>query len=291
MVTVMPSEPTKKTIYEPGSMPYTGWSIKSGQAKVVEGGLIEEILLSLYVNGQELATLMCSPIDQEALALGFLYTEGVIRSRDDVKLIRSNVARTLIDIFLDAQPLTLPRRMVRTSACGGGISRRDLAETYPPLTSDLAITPEVIVARMRDLNDSAHLYQQVRGVHTSILGNAEELLISAEDIGRHNTIDKLAGKALQAGIDTRDSILVTSGRISSEMVGKARQMGVPIVASRTAPTSIAVNLATAWHICVVGYVRQNGMRVYTHPHRLGLPDVPEQTGKTDGRRNETLTVS
>jgi FdhD protein len=287
----MPFDSTKTTRYAPGAVPYTCWSIKLGQAEAVQGGLSEEISLSLYLNGQELSTVMCSPIDQEALALGFLYTEGVIRSRDEVRLIRLNAARTLIDIFLDSQPVNLPRRMVLTSGCGGGISLRDLAETYPPLTSDLAITPEVIGARMRDLNDSARLYHQVRGVHTSILGNAEKLLISAEDIGRHNTIDKLAGKALQAGIDTCDSILVTSGRISSEMLGKARQMGVPLVASRTAPTSIAVNLAKAWNICVVGYVRRNGMRVYTHPHRLGLPDVPEWAGNTDGRRNETLTIN
>jgi FdhD protein len=270
------------TLYEPGSIPYTYWSLKAGQAEMVEGGLIEEILLGLYVNGQELATIMCSPIDQEALALGFLYNEGVIGSIDEVRLIRPNVARTTVDIFLKEPAFKLPRRMVLTSGCGGGISLRDLAETYPPLNSDLEITPEVIFARMRDLNDSAQLYQQVRGVHTSILGNTERLLISAEDIGRHNTIDKLTGKALQAGIDSRDCIMVTSGRISSEMLGKARQMGVPLVASRTAPTSITVNLAEAWGICVVGYVRQNGMRVYTHPHRLGLPDQVQKTDVQTG---------
>jgi FdhD protein len=165
--------------------------------------------------------------------------------------------------------------MILTSGCGGGLTWRDLAENLPPLESDLRVTPEIILDRMRDLNEAAQLYQQVRGVHTSILGTAERLLISAEDIGRHNTIDKLAGKALLAGIDTRHTIMVTSGRISSEMLSKARQMGVPIVASRTAPTHITVTLAQAWDICVAGYVRQNGMRVYTHPQRLGLPALPD----------------
>ncbi|RPJ02603.1 MAG: formate dehydrogenase accessory sulfurtransferase FdhD, partial [Chloroflexi bacterium] len=232
-----------------------------------------------YVNGQELATMMCSPVDQEALALGFLYNEGVIQSWADVRLIRSNVAGTTVDVFLHQQVFEPPRRMVLTSGCGGGISLRDLAETHPPLRSDLHITPDLILERMRDLNDSARLYQQVRGVHTSILGDRDRLLLSAEDIGRHNTIDKLAGKALAAGIDTRDRILVTSGRISSEMLGKARQMGVPVVASRTAPTSIAVQLAKVWGICVVGYVRQNGMRAYTHVYRLGLPEPAERRGQ------------
>jgi FdhD protein len=261
------------TIYEPGSVPYRYWSLKDGQTDVVAGGLIEEVVLSLYVNGQELATLMCSPVDQEALALGFLYNEGVIHSLDDVGLIQLNVVRTTADVFLRRADFRTPRRMVLTSGCGGGVTLRDLAESQPPLDSDLVISPDVIFARMHELNDSARLYQQVRGVHTSILGDAERLLISAEDIGRHNTIDKLAGKALRAGIDTRDGIMVTSGRISSEMLTKARLMGVPVVASRTAPTSVTVDLATAWNICVVGYVRQNGMRVYTHPYRLGLPEV------------------
>jgi FdhD protein len=265
------------TIYEPGSVPYTYWSLKDGEADAVKGGLIEEIVLSLYVNGQELATLMCSPVDQEALALGFLYNEGVIQSLDDVGLIQLNVVRTTADIFLRTASFETSRRMVLTSGCAGGVTLRDLAETQPPLISDLVISPDVIFARMRELNNSARLYQQVRGVHTSILGNTDKLLISAEDIGRHNTIDKLAGKALQAGIDTRDRILVTSGRISSEMLAKARLMGVPVVASRTAPTSVTVELATAWNICVVGYVRQNGMRVYTHPYRLGLPDALPRT--------------
>ncbi len=123
----------------------------------------------------------------------------MIQALDDVRLIRLNVVQTTVDIFLRTSDFKTPRRMVLTSGCGGGVTLRDLAETQPPLSSDLIISPDVIFARMRELNDSARLYQQVRGVHTSILGNTERLLISAEDIGRHNTIDKLAGKALQVG--------------------------------------------------------------------------------------------
>jgi FdhD protein len=262
-------------VAESGSIPFTYWDVQPGQVAAVEGGVIEEILLSLYVNGQDLVTLMCSPVDQEALALGFLYNEGVIRSVEDVRLIHPNVARTAIDVFLKEADFKLPQRMILTSGCGGGVSFRDLTALYPPLDSDLTTTPQVLLDRMRDLNYSAQLYRRVRGVHTSILGDEDRLLITAEDIGRHNTIDKLAGKALQAGIDTRSRIIVTSGRISSEMLGKAWQMGVPIVASRTAPTSLTVRLAREWNMCVVGYVRQGGMRVYTHAHRLGLLDLPD----------------
>jgi FdhD protein len=162
--------------------------------------------------------------------------------------------------------------MILTSGCGGGITLQQLTESYPALISPFATTPAIIGERMRDLQESAHLYNQVRGVHTAVIASADRLLTSAEDVGRHNAVDKVVGKALLGGIDTRDCLLLTSGRISSEMLSKARRLGAAIVASRTSPTSISLRLAQAWNICVVGYVRQRSMRVYTHPQRLGLPE-------------------
>ncbi|MCD4685633.1 MAG: formate dehydrogenase accessory sulfurtransferase FdhD [Anaerolineae bacterium] len=259
---------------EPGVVPFTYLSLKQGAVESVDGGLIDETRLGIFVNGQELATLMCSPVDPEALALGFLYTEGVISSMDDVRLVCANMTGSVVDVFLGVKEFTMPRRMILTSGCGGGITFRMLSESFPPLPSALVVAPGVLHARMRDFNTSARLYRQVRGIHTAILGDADRLILGAEDIGRHNTIDRLAGQALRAGIDTRDLLLVSSGRISSEMLVKARLMQIPIVASRTAPTRIAVELAQMWQVCVVGYVRQGGMRVYTHPWRLGLGNEP-----------------
>lgn len=258
---------------EPGVTPFTYWTVESDHAEPTDGGVIEESLVSIYVNGQELATVMCSPLDHEALALGFLYNENVINSLDEVGIIKANVARTVVDVFLKSKDFVPPRRMILTSGCGGGVTLQDLTETHPPLETKFSTAPDTIFDRMRDLQSAAHLYNTVRGVHTCILANENMLLISAEDVGRHNAVDKIMGKALQANINTHDCILMTSGRISSEMLGKARRMGVPLVASRTAPTSIALELAQAWNICVVGYVRRDSMRVYTHPQRLGLPST------------------
>jgi FdhD protein len=246
---------------EPGAIPYTYWSVSDAQVELTEGGVIEESLVSIYVNGQELATIMCSPIEQEELALGFLYNEGVIQSMEEVALLRANVARNVVDVFLQRSDFEPPRRMVLTSGCGGGVTLQHLTDAYPPLLTNFSATSSVILERMRDLQGAARLYNQVRGVHTAVLADRERLLVSAEDVGRHNAVDKIAGKALQAGIDTRDCIVLTSGRISSEMLTKARRMGVPLVASRTSPTSISLKLAHAWNICVVGYVRQGSMRV------------------------------
>ncbi len=263
----------------PGAHPWTYWSVKadgiSDSVEQVNGGLPEETLVSLFLNGQELATLMCSPIDLEALAIGFLFNEGVVQSSGEIGLVRPNRAGTTVDVFLRTPVYNAPRRLVLTAGCGGGISFNDLSKTYEPLNTEYVTQPRVILALMHALNSSATLYQKVRGIHTSVLGNGERMLLIAEDIGRHNTIDKLCGKAILTGLPTQDCIIVTSGRISSEMLGKARQMGVPVVASRTAPTSISVELAQTWNICVIGYVRQGGMRVYTHPERLGLAVWPE----------------
>lgn len=256
---------------EPGAVASQYWVIHGENVEQVEGGVIEESLVSIYVNGQELATVMCSPLDQEALALGFLFNEGVITSLNDVGHVQANLPRTTVDVLLYKEQFEPPRRMIITSGCGGGVTLQQLTETFPPLESDFQIQSQLIFDRMRDLQSAATLYKQVRGVHTAILGSEAALLTSAEDVGRHNAVDKVAGKALLNQIDTRDRILLTSGRISSEMLSKARRMHVPIVASRTSPTSISLRLAEAWGICVIGYVRQGGMRVYTHPQRLGLP--------------------
>lgn len=255
-----------KTDLPPGAIPYQYIEITGDKSSVIDGGVIDEVLVSIYVNVEEIATIMSSPVDEEALAIGFLYNEHLIHSMDDIAHLQVNASRTVVDVFLqhsDVQPM---RRLVITSGCGGGVAT--LSQQYDPLESDFSSDSKTIFARMRELRGEATLYNAVRGVHTAVLADTEGVLVSAEDVGRHNTIDKIAGKALQANIDTRDKLLLATGRISSEMVHKARRMNIPLVISRTAPTRLAVELATAWNMCLVGYVRQNSLRVYTMPERV-----------------------
>jgi FdhD protein len=249
---------------------YPYFEIEGASVTAVDGGVIDERYISIYVNGEELATLMCSPIDHEALTLGFMYNEGVIDALDDVAYLKKNVSGSVVDVFLNHSDFSPPRRLIITSGCSGGITTQDLTDSYQPLESNFSTTADVLQERMRDLQGASRLYNLVRGVHAAIIASTNELLVSAEDVGRHNAVDKVTGKALQAGIDTRDKLLLTSGRISSEMLGKARRMGIPIVASRTAPTSMTVQMAQVWNICVVGYLRRGSLRVYTHPQRLGI---------------------
>ena len=253
-----------------GAKPQSYQVVEGGAVRHVDGGVIDEQLLSIYVNGQSLATMMCSPLQLEALAVGFLYNEGMIEAADEIALLQANIPNSVVDVILTRDDVQLPRRMILTTGCGGGMTGQELTKAHPPLVSDYRTTPAVILRLMRALGGAATLYNAVRGVHTAVLGDETGLLISAEDVGRHNAVDKVAGLALLEKIASRDRVLLTSGRISSEMLGKARRMGIPIVASRTAPTSITVELAQAWGICVIGYVRRGSMRVYTCGWRLGL---------------------
>lgn len=244
----------------------------NGEWKHVPGAVTDEAPLRLHVNGREWATIMCTPREQDELALGFLRAEGVIQSLDDVRRVVICPSGTCVEVWLkqDVEPPE-PGRRVITSGCGGGLTFDDLSARSAPLNTTTRLTPERLFACMRELYQAAQLYAVTQGIHTSALTDGERLLLIAEDVGRHNTLDRLWGKAMKQGIATEGRILLATGRISSEMLSKAARMGVPIVASRTSPTSLSVKLGRAWNITVIGYVRRNSLRVYAAPERIVMP--------------------
>jgi FdhD protein len=251
-----------------GIQPVTYISVDGQAPQRHEGEVVEERQVCISVNGSELATLMCSPNDLELLALGFLANEGLIDGLDDVRSLHLSKNDTCVDVWLRDTELELPRRLILTSGCGGGVTFDDMSQQHEPLRSELEATPAQLAELMKQLHLGADLYQQARGIHTAALADGDRLLLQVEDVGRHNCLDKLRGAALRANVPTRDRILLTSGRVSSEMINKARRLQTPIVCSRTSPTNLSVALAEAWHITVVGYLRQNRMRIYSHPRRI-----------------------
>lgn len=255
---------------------YVGYEDNAWQS--VEGTITEEAPVCIHVNGKELATLMCTPHEQDELALGFLRSEGIIHSLDEVRLLTLSANGTCVDAWLNRTYFEPPQRRIITSGCGGGVTFDDpsglsLSRRHTPLNTHATVTPDQIFARMRDLYQAAELYRATQGIHTSALSDDKRLLLVAEDVGRHNTLDRLWGKALKQDISTEGLILLATGRISSEMLGKAAKMGVPIVISRTSATSLSVALGRAWNITVIGYVRRNSLRVYSAPERI-LTAVP-----------------
>lgn len=250
------------------------WLEYRGRWEPVQGEVIEEALVTIYANGRELATIMSTPRDQAALALGFLKNEGRLERVDEVVLCHVSRDGCCVDLWL-THPVAPPTRTIVTSGCGGGVTFEDPARALPPVTEDLRLSPSDLVEQLNQLHFPGSLHARTRGVHAAGLSDGRQLLARVEDVGRHNTIDKLTGLCLLQGIDTRGNALLATGRVSSEMLRKGALMGCPIIASRNSPTSLSVALAEAWNITLVGYVRRDSMRVYSHPERLGGPTVVE----------------
>jgi FdhD protein len=242
-----------------------------------------EAPVSLTVNGQVWLTFLCTPADLEALAVGFLHNEGLIQSAAEVAEVRACESGANVDVWL-WRDLERPTMWRRTSGCAGGATAERAAEAGPSLPDGPLLRPEAVGGLMHALHGAQTLYREAGGVHTSALSDGQRLLAVAEDIGRHNTLDKLAGRCLLEGLASRGLIALTTGRISSEMAQKAIRLGAPIVISRTAPSALAVALAEEAGLTLIGYARRDSFNVYTHPGRLtrgdadrALLELPEWT--------------
>ena len=241
--------------------------IRDGNRASREETVVREETLCLYVNGNLLVRLLCSPSNLEELAIGFLYSEGIIGGIKEILSLETGSTETTLFVQMDGpapDTLTLSGA-VRTSGCGAGVTLADRAGEIEPVTPGITIEAEQILKLSRDFEASSELFRQTGGVHACGLGLGGELVLLREDIGRHNALDKIFGAALKEVVDLSRSIAYISGRISSEMVIKAARARVPIIVSRTAPTSTAVDLAEHLGVCVVGFVRGKRMNVYTFP--------------------------
>jgi FdhD protein len=236
-------------------------TIKGGRVEEVKGHVVREQPLTIHVNGERFLTLLCSPFKLDALVVGYLWIEKIIGGLDEIRSLSVSELDGRADVTL-THPVTLPRERILTSGCGGGITFRIDPRLFTPLQSSLRVTAVTLGARLKDLLMAAEHYRESRGIHGAALSDADRLLVLAEDVGRHNAVDKIMGESLMRGISPVDRILLSTGRISSEMLLKAARMGVPVVASRTSPTEMAVALAEQLGITVAGYVRADSMNVY-----------------------------
>jgi FdhD protein len=247
---------------------------RSGKALILEGGLIVEKPVALYVNGELWLTFMCTPNRLNALALGFLFNEGVIESLDQVVDLHICDNMDVIDIWLQ-QSVEKPKEWKRTSGCTGGYTALDLSSFNPEFDNGVSLEPNRVRDLVEKLFESQELYKKTGGVHTSILTDGDQTTIFAEDVGRHNSLDKIAGMLLSGNENLNKKILLTTGRISSDMLQKAARIGATIVISRTSPTSMSVDLADKWGITLIGYARRDRFNLYTHPGRIIDPEARE----------------
>ncbi|MZP41787.1 formate dehydrogenase accessory sulfurtransferase FdhD [Heliobacterium gestii] len=235
--------------------------------------LVREWPLTLYLNGEELVTLLASPEHIEDLAVGFLTAEGFLQRPGQVKSLRGDYENG--QVFVEADTAlsagnTFMRRYI-TTGCGKGVTFYDVTDARHARNLDgvgKAIAADQLLARMADMQSRSGLYRETGGVHSAALCESDGLLLYREDIGRHNAADKIAGACFRDNIATADTFFLTSGRISSEILLKVAKMGIPLIASRSAPTDLAVQLGEQLGMTVVGFVRGKRMNVYSHPWRI-----------------------
>ncbi|MBW1706747.1 MAG: formate dehydrogenase accessory sulfurtransferase FdhD [Deltaproteobacteria bacterium] len=225
----------------------------------------KEMALAIHVNRKELVTIQCTPTKLNCLVLGFLYAEGIISGIGDVASMRLCEEESLADVMLGNPGYELPTRRTLTSGCGGGTTFKTQGQK---VDSDLVVAPEEVLSLMKQLQKQGVLHRLCGGLHTSALSNTKNLIVMAEDLGRHNTLDKIQGECLLKGLSTRGRLLLSTGRISSEMLLKAAKMQAPVVVSRHSTTESAISLAHDLGISLVGHAHGSRLSVYSHPERL-----------------------
>lgn len=247
-----------------------------GRLEAIEGTVVQEFPLILTVNGRELATLVASPHELRYLVAGFLRLQGFVTAVEDFELLSVCNDYGIANVRIRGE---LPERLrpILTSGCGTGVTF-SLPVNPAPVRGGV-VHPDAVLSLMDQLAGKADQYRSHGGIHSAAVGNSADLILYAEDIGRHNTLDRIAGEALLKGIDLAGMLLVTSGRVSAEMASKAALLGVSTIASRTSPTDMAVNMCAEAGITLIGYVRGGRFQVYSHPERLEMP-LPKVAGVT-----------
>jgi len=234
-----------------------------------------EAPFALTVNGQLLVTLICTPTDLDAMAVGFLLSEGILTDRESLLDLTVNEKDGVVSVSLKSLPEDfdqITRKKTITSGCGQGITFSDGSnlEGIPANHLRISVTPEDLRSLLREFRSISDLFQKTGGVHSAALADKNKIILFAEDIGRHNAVDKLIGRAFLDDIPVEDKILLSSGRISGEIMTKVIRNRIPILISRTAPTCMSLTYAEDYGITLIGFARGKRMNIYTHPQRIVL---------------------
>lgn len=240
---------------------------------ITEEAVAIESPVNLFVNNEYVITLLATPELQQELAVGWLFTEGVLETKDQItqtSVERENVFITTNQPIPEERLRVVSVSRLLTTACGlsvqkfftlmSGVGQKIVDSTY-------AVVADTIIHMVNRLNES-RLFRLTGGVHVAALFEVERLVAFAEDVGRHNTIDKVVGQGIQSNVDFSKSILVSTGRQPADMILKAARVGLPIVVSKAAPIRSGVIAAEKTGITLACFVRSPTMNVYTHHTRI-----------------------
>lgn len=249
--------------------------IENNSKRRIKDAVSVEKDIIVRLNDEEFVALMCTPVMVKELAVGFLLSEGLIAKKDDIDAIDYNEVDGVISIGIKnylKDAVKNNRLQTLTSGCGRGLAS-DFIKGFTKekkVESSVRIASSNITDVLKEFINMSSSYKETGGVHSAALWDGERIEIFCEDIGRHNAIDKVFGYCLLNDISIVDKIVLTSGRISSDVMIKISRRGMPVVISRNAPTSLAVEMAYFLGITLIGFVRGQRMNVYTYPERVVL---------------------
>jgi len=237
--------------------------------------VVTEKPLTVFLNHNELATLICSPGGLRELTIGFLLSEGLIKERSQIEDIRVNEDDGFLWIET-YEPIVQTDNFLRrhiASCCGkgrAGLYFINDARQLQPVVSEWRLPAKQIIALMDELEERANSFRLTGGVHSAALADESGIIVHYEDIGRHNAVDKVLGYAFLNDISADNKCLLLSGRVASEILIKAARGNIPVILSRAAPTELTLELAEELDLCVVGFARGERFSIYTHPEKILL---------------------
>lgn len=246
---------------------------ENGQLFETEDFYVTEFPLTIMVNGEEFATIICSPTNMEELVLGFLASEGAILKRDELKSIQIDDSKGFAHVELTkslGDRFEYSTKRMIASCCGKSREfyfHNDAAIAKTSM-SKIELHPQQILRMMTQLQSASVVFKQTGGLHNAAISDGNTFFEHRQDIGRHNALDKLYGYCIQRHISVRDKVLIFSGRISSEILIKAAKIGVGVILSKSAPTTLAVQLAKDLNITAIGFIRDGNFNIYSHPERI-----------------------
>ncbi len=236
--------------------------------------IIIEAPLTIFLNGEEVVTTVYTPPKAEALAVGFLLAEGFLEKKAEITSLSfcADIQAVHVILSVNRMPMQKSKKTI-TSGCGGGMSFKSSRESTADekINSRMTVTSEEINKLMNEMNQLATYHRTTGGTHCSAICKNGKIIVFAEDIGRHNTLDKIFGECFLTDLALDDAMILTSGRATSEMVAKVVKSRVPVLASRSAPTNLAIKMAQSCGLTLIGFVRGSRMNVYTHEWRVTSP--------------------
>jgi FdhD protein len=257
------------------------------EGRAVEAAIVHERPLTLFLNGQEIVTMMTIGDHPEYLALGYLLNQNMLRPDDAVTAVEHDpelevaVVRTARETDFEEKL----KKKVRTSGCAQGTVFGDLMERFDQvrLPKDAVVRTSWLYALMRKINTIPSLYLKAGAIHGCALCEEDEVLVYMEDVGRHNAVDKVAGYMHRHGLGAEGKIFYTTGRLTSEMVIKTVQMGIPVLASRSGFTAWGVELARKAGLTLIGRARGKRFLALSGAERIVFDADPRHAADEEGR--------